>query len=75
MNKNHVTGSFQEGKGKLKEEVGHAVGNDTMAGEGVVEQVTGKITQAIGDIKDRVKDAVDKVLEKKPDVGDGRRSV
>ncbi len=70
MNSKHVKGSFNEIKGKVKEEVGHATGNNKLAGEGVVDRVKGKVQNAFGDVKDAVKSGVDKVLDRK----DGRRS-
>lgn len=62
MNKNHVKGSWNEVKGRVKEEVGHATGDDKLAGEGVVDRVKGKIENALGDVKDAVKRGVDKML-------------
>lgn len=62
MNANHVKGGVNDVKGRVKEEVGHAVGNDTLAGEGVLDQVKGKIQSTLGDVKDAVKGAVDRVL-------------
>lgn len=64
MNKNHAKGTWNETKGKIKEEVGHATGNNRMASEGVGDQVKGKIQRGFGDVKDKVKEVVDKVLDK-----------
>ncbi len=68
MNKDHVKGTFNETKGKIKEEVGHAVGNDSTAAEGVFDQVKGKVQKAVGDLKDVVKEKVDHLLEKDTDL-------
>lgn len=73
MNNHHISGGIKDVKGKVKENLGHVTGNDRMEGEGVIDQVAGKLQQTFGDIKDRVKDAVDRVLEKKPDAGPGSR--
>lgn len=62
MNNKHVKGAFNEVKGKIKEEVGHATGNNKMEGEGVIDRVKGKVQQGLGDLKDTVKRGVDKVL-------------
>lgn len=65
MNNQHVKGAWNEAKGKVKEEVGHATGNSRMEGEGIVDQVKGKIGQKLGDVKDAVKRGVDSMLDKK----------
>ena len=62
MNNNHTKGTWNEVKGRVKEEVGHATGDDKMAGEGVIDRVKGKIENAVGDVKDAVKKGIDKVL-------------
>ncbi len=63
MNSEHVKGSVKDIKGKAKEEIGHVTGNSKMAGEGIGEQVAGKVQKAWGDLKDKVKEKVDQVLE------------
>lgn len=62
MNKDHVKGGFNDIKGKVKEEVGHATGNNKTAASGVKDQVVGKVQKAMGDMKDRVKEKVDNFL-------------
>jgi len=62
MNNKHVSGGFKEAKGKIKEEVGHVAGDNKLEGEGMIDQVKGQIQQKLGDIKDAVKDGVDRVL-------------
>lgn len=64
MNTKHVKGSFNETKGKIKENVGHAIGDDKLASEGVVDRVKGTFQKGLGDVKDAVKKGVDTVLEK-----------
>lgn len=62
MNNEHVKSKVNEVKGRIKEEVGHAVGDNKLAGEGVIDRVKGKIQEGFGDVKDAVKSTVDKVL-------------
>jgi uncharacterized protein YjbJ (UPF0337 family) len=38
--------------GKLKEGIGRVTGNDDLAGEGVLDQVTGKVRDAAGTVAD-----------------------
>lgn len=66
MNSDHVKGSVKGIKGKAKEEIGHATGNSKTALKGVGEQVAGKVQKAWGDIRDKVKETVDKALAEKP---------
>ena len=65
MNNQHVKGAWNKAKGSVKEEVGHAVGDNRMEGEGIVDQVKGKIQEKVGNLKDRVKRSVDSMLEKR----------
>lgn len=62
MNNEHVKGTINQAKGRAKEEVGHLTGNNSMAGEGVIDRVKGKIQQVGGDLKDAIKKGVDSVL-------------
>jgi uncharacterized protein YjbJ (UPF0337 family) len=66
MNDQHVKSSVNEVKGKIKEEIGHATGNNKVEAEGVFEQVKGKVEHALGDAKDKVKQKVDQILHKTP---------
>jgi uncharacterized protein YjbJ (UPF0337 family) len=67
VNRQHAKGHWNDIKGKVKEEVGHAVGNNKMESEGVGSQVKGKIQKGLGDLKDAVKETVDKVLHPNPE--------
>jgi uncharacterized protein YjbJ (UPF0337 family) len=62
MNNEHAKGNWNETKGKVKEEVGHAFGNTKTETEGVVDQIKGKVQKGLGDLKDAVKGGVDRVL-------------
>ncbi len=65
MNNEHIKGAVNTTKGKVKEEVGHFSGNDSLAGEGIIDQVKGKIQEGLGDLKDSLKKGVDSVLSNK----------
>ena len=58
MNNDQVAGRVEDVKGKIKEGVGNAVGNDRLKSEGQVDQVAGKTQSTVGDAKEKVKDAV-----------------
>lgn len=64
MNSTHVSSKVNKAKGKIKEEVGHLTSNEDLAAKGVGQQVFGKIQEAFADAKDKVKGAVDRLLEK-----------
>jgi len=65
MNKSHVKGTWNDAKGRVKEEVGHASGNDRLAGEGVMDRIKGNVQKGFGDAKDAIKEGVDKLLDKR----------
>jgi len=57
MDKNRIVGSAKQIKGTVKEEVGKAVGDAKLESEGKADKVEGKVQNAIGGLKDTVKDA------------------
>jgi uncharacterized protein YjbJ (UPF0337 family) len=59
MNKDRVEGSFEQAKGKVKEVAGKATGDAKLEGEGKAQQVAGKVQNAVGGVKDSVKEALD----------------
>lgn len=67
MNNSHVSSKVNEIKGKVKEEVGHLTGDNSLAAEGVTDRVKGKVQEKIADAKDKIKTVVDKALDRKPE--------
>lgn len=61
MNKDQVQGRVEQAKGQIKETAGKAVGNDRLRAEGQLDKAGGKIQAGVGDAKEKVKDAVDKL--------------
>ncbi len=61
MNKDQVQGRAEDIKGKAKEAVGKAVGNDKLTTEGQLDQAAGKTQAKVGDAKEKVKDVIDKL--------------
>ena len=55
MDKNRVKGSATNLGGKGKEAVGNLTGDGKMKGEGKMDQAKGKIQNAVGGIKDKLK--------------------
>jgi uncharacterized protein YjbJ (UPF0337 family) len=56
MNKDQVSGKFDQVAGKVKEKVGETVGNQRMANQGVADQVKGAAKETFGNAKEVVHD-------------------
>jgi len=52
MNKSTAAGKFDQVKGKVKQSVGEAIGNERMANSGAADQVKGAAKEAWGHTKD-----------------------
>ena len=59
-----IKGVANQVGGKIKEEVGEAVGNERMQGEGMAQQIKGKVQQKVGEAKSTIKDAADEIADK-----------
>ena len=59
MNRDTASGKFDQMKGKAKQSVGEAVGNDRLANSGTADQVKGAAKEAWGSTKDAVRSATD----------------
>jgi uncharacterized protein YjbJ (UPF0337 family) len=57
----HMKGAADNVKGKAKEVAGKVGGNKTLEHQGKADQVKGAIHNAVGDVKDAGKDAIDSV--------------
>jgi len=60
VDKDRIAGSAKEIKGSIKEAVGKAVGDTKLQSEGKADHAEGKIQNAVGDLKDTLRDAVKK---------------
>jgi uncharacterized protein YjbJ (UPF0337 family) len=60
MDKDRVVGAAHEVKGTVKEAVGKAVGDAKLQAGGKAEKTAGKIQNAIGGVKDTVRDILKK---------------
>ena len=54
MNRDTAAGKFDQLKGKAKQSVGEALGNDKLANSGTADQVKGAVKEAWGNTKDAV---------------------
>ena len=58
-----MSGKTDVVKGRIKEAAGTLTGNDRLREEGKADQVVGKTKQAVQKVADKVKKAVDNVIE------------
>ena len=55
MDKDRIAGAAKQAKGAIKETVGKAVGDAKMTAEGKSDKANGKVQNAIGGLKDALK--------------------
>jgi uncharacterized protein YjbJ (UPF0337 family) len=61
MNKDQVTGVAKDIAGKVQESVGQMIGSKEQQAKGLGKQIEGKTEKTLGDAKEIMKDAVDKM--------------
>ena len=59
MDKDRIKGAAQQVKGQVKETVGKALGDAKLQGEGKADKAEGKIRNAVGGVKDAVRETLD----------------
>ena len=60
MDKDRIAGSAKEIKGTIKEAVGKVVGDAKLKADGKLDQVEGKLQNAVGGLKDAAREAAKK---------------
>ena len=60
MDKDRIKGSFMQFSGSIKEAAGKLVGDKKTEAEGKAEKTEGEIQNAVGGMKDAVRDTIDK---------------
>ena len=63
MTNERIEGTFKDTKGRVKEGVGDATGNERMEREGQADQVEGKVQKGLADIQDTLQDAGDRISD------------
>ena len=61
MNKDQVKGYAKEVAGKVQSKAGELVGNKEQQAKGLLKEAEGKTQKNVGDAKEVVKNAVDKI--------------
>jgi uncharacterized protein YjbJ (UPF0337 family) len=60
MDKERIAGVAKQAEGALKEAAGKALGDAKLVAEGKNDKVEGKVQNAVGGVKDVLKEAVNK---------------
>jgi uncharacterized protein YjbJ (UPF0337 family) len=60
MDKDRIAGSAKVIKGTVKEAIGKATGDAKLQADGSADKVEGKVQNAIGGVKDTMRDALKK---------------
>lgn len=68
MDKDRVSGKFDQTVGKAKEKLGNALGRDKLANEGVADQVKGAAKETWGNMKDAARTTRDRRVAESEDV-------
>ncbi|MEO6823788.1 MAG: CsbD family protein [Nitrosospira sp.] len=61
MNKDQIKGTAKDIGGKIQEEAGKITGSKEEQAKGLANQAEGKLQKNVGDAKEKLKDAVDKL--------------
>jgi uncharacterized protein YjbJ (UPF0337 family) len=61
MNRDEARGKFDQAKGKMKQGIGKATGDERMHDEGVADEASGDVQEGVGKLKDKLGDAVKNV--------------
>jgi uncharacterized protein YjbJ (UPF0337 family) len=73
MDKDQVSGKFDQGVGKAKEKLGEAVGNQKLANQGVADQVKGAAKETWGNAKDAARTTHDRHAADTEDTANANR--
>jgi len=57
MDKDRIKGAAEQVKGTIKEKAGQVTGDAKLEGEGKADKAAGKVQNAVGGLKDKVRDA------------------
>lgn len=73
MDKDQISGKFDQAVGKAKTKLGDAMGNDKLANQGVAEQVKGAAKETWGNVKDAARTAHDRHMAETEDSASAKR--
>jgi uncharacterized protein YjbJ (UPF0337 family) len=58
MDKDRIEGSANQAKGAIKEAAGKVTGDSKLQAEGASDKAAGKVQNAVGGVKDAIRDAI-----------------
>ena len=58
MDKDRIAGSAKQASGAIKQAVGKVTGDAKLRADGAAEKTAGKVQNAVGGMKDAIRDAV-----------------
>ena len=72
MNDDKIKGTIDDAAGRAKRQVGEWTGDTKTQVDGAAQQVKGKAEKAVGNIRDAVKDATNRPVDRDSDMDDNR---
>ena len=72
MNDDKIKGTIDDAAGRAKRQVGEWTGDTKTQVDGAAQQVKGKAEKAVGNIRDAVKDATNRPIDRDSDIDDNR---
>ena len=72
MNDDKIKGTIDDAAGRAKRQVGEWTGDTKTQVDGAAQQVKGKAEKAVGNIRDAVKDATNRPVERDSNIDDNR---
>jgi uncharacterized protein YjbJ (UPF0337 family) len=63
MNADHIKGAADKAQGTIEDAAGRVTGDAKLQAEGKFDKAKGAVRGAIGDVKDAVRDAIDRNAE------------
>ena len=63
MDREHVKGTYEEAKGRVKSGVGGFTGNSSLEAEGLGDRIEGQVRKGMGDLKDMGGKVADQVQD------------
>lgn len=66
VDKDRVEGALKNAGGKVKELAGNMSGDEKLRREGQADQVTGKVQNTVGGVKDKIREKLDDDKDKRP---------
>ena len=58
MDKDRIAGAANQAKGAIKQAAGKVTGDSKLQAEGAADKAAGKVQNAVGGVKDAIRDAV-----------------